>query len=112
VALVGACGADSFAGAALALLNADGVDLGATRTVAKPTGAAFIVVDPAGENAIVVAAGANALASAEQLEGLPFGEGDMLLLQREVPDAQVEARRCWRRSGRAGDAESRPGGDP
>jgi ribokinase len=91
VALVGACGADSFAGAALALINAEGVDLGATRTVARPTGTAFIVVDPSGENAIVVAAGANAAASAEQLEGLPFGHGDLLLLQREVPDAQVEA---------------------
>ncbi len=91
VALVGACGADSFAGAALALLNADGVDLSATRTVAKPTGAAFIVVDPSGENAIVVAAGAHAAARAEQLEGLPFGKGDLLLLQREVPEPQVDA---------------------
>ena len=91
VALVGACGADSFAGLALALINAEGVDLSATRTVAKPTGTAFIVVDPAGENAIVVAAGANAAARAEQLEGLPFGEGDLLLLQREVPEAEVDA---------------------
>jgi ribokinase len=91
VALVGACGADSFAGAALALINAEGVDLSATRTVAKPTGAAFIVVDPQGENAIVVAAGANAEARAEQLEGLPFGKGDLLLLQREVPEPEVDA---------------------
>ncbi len=91
VALVGACGADSFAGAALALINAAGVDLSATRTVGKPTGAAFIVVDPTGENAIVVAAGANAEARAEQLEGLPFGKGDLLLLQREVPEREVEA---------------------
>jgi ribokinase len=65
--------------------------LSATRTVARPTGAAFIVVDPSGENAIVVAAGANASASAAQLEGLPFGQGDLLLLQREVPEAQVDA---------------------
>jgi len=91
VALVGACGADSFAGSALALINAEGVDLSATRTVGKPTGAAFIVVDPQGENAIVVAAGANAEARAEQLEGLPFGEGDLLLLQREVPEREVDA---------------------
>ena len=66
-------------------------DLRATRTVAKPTGAAFIVVDSAGENAIVVAAGANAAVRAEQLDGLPFGAGDLLLLQREVPEAEVEA---------------------
>ena len=91
VALVGACGADGFAAPALALLKEAGVDLSATRQVAKPTGAAFIVVDPAGENAIVVAAGANAEARAGQLEELAFGAGDLLLLQRETPDAEVEA---------------------
>ena len=113
VALVGACGADSFAGAALALLNADGVDLSATRTVARPTGAAFIVVDPAGENAIVVAAGANASARAEQLEGLPFGAG------RSAAAAARSARSAGRRGGgvgeetrREGDAEPRPGRRP
>jgi ribokinase len=91
VALVGACGADGFAAPALALLKQAGVDLSATREVAKPTGAAFIVVDPSGENAIVVAAGANGQARAAQLEGLAFGAGDMLLLQRETPEAEVEA---------------------
>ena len=68
-----------------------GVDLSATREVAKPTGAAFIVVDPSGENAIIVASGANAEARASQLQGLAFGAGDMLLLQRETPEAEVEA---------------------
>ena len=91
VALVGACGADSFAPTALALLKADGVDLSAVRRVEKPTGAAFIVVDPRGENAIVVAAGANAAARAEQLDGLAFGSSDLLLLQRETPEKEVEA---------------------
>ena len=76
---------------ALSLLAADGVDLAFSRATDKPTGAAFITVDPHGENAIVVAAGANALASAEQLKTLPFGAGDMLLLQREVPIPEVEA---------------------
>ena len=65
---------------------------------AKPTGAAFITVDPHGENAIVVAAGANALASAEQLKILPFCAGDMLLLQREVPIPEVEAAAALARS--------------
>jgi ribokinase len=91
VALVGAYGDDGFAKTALSLLAADGVDLAFSRARDKPTGAAFITVDPHGENAIVVAAGANALASAEQLKILPFGAGDTLLLQREVPIPEVEA---------------------
>ncbi len=91
VALVGACGADGFAAPALKLLREAGVDLSATREVAKPTGAAFIVVDPSGENAIIVASGANREARAAQLEGIAFGAGDLLLLQRETPDAEVEA---------------------
>jgi pfkB family carbohydrate kinase len=70
VVMVGAIGKDSFAAEAIALLKADGVDLSATREVAAPTGAAFIAVDAHGENAIVVASGANRLAVAKQLETL------------------------------------------
>ncbi|HLH48160.1 MAG TPA: ribokinase [Roseiarcus sp.] len=91
VAMVGAVGKDAFAGEALALLTADGVDLSATETVAAPTGAAFIAVDANGENAIVVASGANRLARAAQLEKLALGAGDILVLQRETPPAEVEA---------------------
>src|SRR5271170_8094587 len=79
VALVGATGGDAFAAAALALLKADGVDLSATREVAAPTGAAFIAVDAHGENAIVVASGANRYAKAAQLDGLAIGAGDILV---------------------------------
>ena len=91
VAMVGAVGKDSFAAEALALLKADGVDLSATAEVAAPTGAAFIAVDAHGENAIVVASGANRLANAAQLERLAIGSGDTLVLQRETPPAEVEA---------------------
>jgi ribokinase len=91
VALVGATGGDAFATAALALLKADGVDLSATREVAAPTGAAFIAVDAHGENAIVVASGANRRAKAAQLDGLAIGAGDILVLQRETPPPEVEA---------------------
>ncbi len=91
VAMVGAIGKDSFAAEALALLKADGVDLTATAEVAAPTGAAFIAVDGHGENAIVVASGANRLARAAQLEKLAFGSGDILVLQRETPPVEVEA---------------------
>jgi ribokinase len=91
VALVGAVGRDAFAETALSLLAADGVDLAGIARVDAPTGAAFIAVDAAGANQIVVAAGANAHASAAALESMPLGEGDILLLQREVPESECLA---------------------
>jgi ribokinase len=90
VALVGAAGFDAFADTALSLLQADGVDLTSIARTATPTGAAFISVDAAGQNAITVAAGANATARGEQIERLPLRPGDLVLLQREVPDEQNE----------------------
>jgi ribokinase len=95
VALVGAFGRDDFAAAALSLLKADGVDLAASRATHKATGAAFITVDPQGENAIVVASGANAEARASHLEATRLGAHDFLLLQREVPIAEVVAAAAW-----------------
>ncbi len=88
VAMVGAYGRDGFAKPALALLKAGRVDLKASQQVDAATGAAFIVVDAHGENAIVVASGANAQARARQLDALMVKAGDSLLLQREVPDAE------------------------
>ena len=71
VKMVGAYGRDAFADQALSLLKADGVDFSASRAAEKPTGAAFITVDSHGENAIVVAAGANAAVSADQFKASP-----------------------------------------
>lgn len=100
VALVGAVGRDGFAEMALALLAADGVDLTRVARVEAPTGAAFIAVDAEGANQIVVAAGANAQAKAAALESLPLGEGDILMLQREVPESEcVAAARLMKRAG-------------
>ncbi len=91
VLMAGAVGRDGFAAPALALLRGAGVDLSAVAEVEAPTGAAFISVDAEGRNAITVAAGANALACAAALGDLPPGAGGLLLLQREVPDAEGEA---------------------
>jgi ribokinase len=51
-----------------------------------PTGVALILVDGAGENAIVVAPGANAL-----LGGFEVPPADAVLCQLEIPDAAVVA---------------------
>ncbi|SEG42653.1 ribokinase [Bosea lathyri] len=100
VALVGATGRDDFARTALSLLAADGVDLTHVITVDAPTGAAFIAVDADGANQIVVAAGANAHAKADVLEGMALGGDDILLLQREVPEQEcLAAARLMKRAG-------------
>jgi len=100
VALVGAVGRDGFAEIALSLLAADGVDLGHVAHVDAPTGAAFIAVDAAGSNQIVVAAGANAFARSAALDSMPLSERDVLLLQREVPEAEcIAAARSMKRGG-------------
>jgi ribokinase len=88
VTLVGAVGCDGFAEIALGLLAEDGVDLSRVAHTEAPTGAAFIAVDAGGANQIVVAAGANAQAKADAVAGLRPGEGDLLLLQREVPEIE------------------------
>lgn len=100
VAFVGAVGRDPFAEAAVALLRAELVSLAAVATVDAPTGAAFIAVDPRAENAIVVAAGANGRVRAAQLDNVALAKGDVLLLQREVPDSETwAAARLAKRNG-------------
>lgn len=76
--------------AALALLRQDGVDLsGVVACADEQTGVALIAVDKAGENQIVVASGANAALSPEDvnIEGQP----DAILCQLEVPTSCVMA---------------------
>ena len=91
VALVGATGHDGFASPALALLRDAGVVLDDVAEVDAPTGAAFIAVDAEGQNAITVAAGANAEAAANQIRAATLRHGGLLLLQRETPDREGEA---------------------
>jgi ribokinase len=95
VVMVGAVGRDGFADLALDMLAADGVDLTRVVRADAPTGAAFIAVDGEGRNQIVVASGANALAQASALDGLAAKAGDILLLQWEVPDAEILAAARW-----------------
>lgn len=100
VALVGAVGQDGFATPALALLSEAGVDLADVARVEVPTGAAFIAVDAAGANQIVVGSGANGLARADAVVARALRAGDTLLLQCEVPEAQcLIAARTMKRSG-------------
>lgn len=89
--LVGTVGQDRAGDMLLAAAGTDQVEVGALARVPGPSGTALVVVSAAGENAIVVAAGANG--SAERLS--PSGEervrgATVLLCQLEVPRALVQ----------------------
>ena len=92
--LVAAVGDDTEAEGARAALDVAGVDVGAIVTRPGPTGVAHITVDDAGENTIVVASGANALLDGHAVSAAVAdrgGEGTVVLVDLEVPDAAVAA---------------------
>jgi ribokinase len=93
VTMVGAVGSDEAGSAYLARLAALGIDVAGVRVAPGcPTGYALIVVDDAGENTVVVAPGANAAVSRDDLDVLESaGPDDLLLLQLEVPVEVVTA---------------------
>lgn len=88
VVMLGRVGEDDFGDSLIEAMKADGVDTShILRSADAPTGVALITVDAAGQNAIVVASGANAcltiddLLDAEEL----FEEASIVLLQLESP---------------------------
>jgi len=91
VALFGAVGRDAFGAAALANLEACGVDLTGVIAVNAATGVAMIHVDARGENAITVVAGANDEANAGQVPDGSLRPDAVLVMQLEVPLAEVMA---------------------
>jgi ribokinase len=91
VSMAGAVGRDAFADAALDNLVRSGVDLRAVARVEEPTGVALINVDAQGENAITVVPGANARARASQVAEDSLAPGNTLLMQLEVPIAEVSS---------------------
>jgi len=102
VAMVGAVGDDPFGEEALRALRAEGIDTSAVRTASGvATGIALIAVDPAGENQIAVAPGANAVVDAAHVrDALDALAPTVVLASLEVPaDAVGEAGRWCRRSG-------------
>ncbi len=89
VRLFGSVGDDALANEALALLRPAAIDLSGIVVRPGPTGAAFIAVGADGANQIVVAAGANAKTRAEKIIDADISAGDILLVQREVPETEV-----------------------
>ena len=91
VAMVGCVGDDAGGTAYRERLAARGIDVAGVRVVGgHPTGHALIAVSDDGENSIVVVPGANDLLDEREVAAVDaFGEGDVLLVQLEVPRAVV-----------------------
>lgn len=88
VKMVGRVGEDSFADALLEGLRENGVDVSfIVRDAGAPTGVALITVDADGQNAIVVAPGANARLTPTDIDASEelFRGASVLLLQLESP---------------------------
>jgi ribokinase len=87
---IGAVGDDSAADRLIGAMAGAGIDTSQLRQVHGPSGTAIITVDEAGENAIVVAAGANEeLVSIEPGERALIEAATVLIAQLEVPLATV-----------------------
>ncbi|WP_069816411.1 ribokinase [Streptomyces sp. TP-A0874] len=92
VSLVGAVGSDAAGRRLLDGLRAEGVDVGCLRQAEDvPTGQAVVLVDPHGENSIVVSPGANARVGAEEIRAARqrLSSAAVVLAQLEIPVAAV-----------------------
>jgi ribokinase len=85
VRFVSAVGDDEPGRWSLDLLRGAGLDVADVRVTPAPTGQALVLVDPHGENCIVVSPGANLFVTAPE-----HLDADVLLLSLEVPLGVVE----------------------
>ena len=93
VAMVGRVGEDAFGPRLLAGLADHGVDTShVQRDHEAPTGTAMIIVDQAGENAIVVVPGANGRVTPSDVDAAEalLSQAHLLILQFEIPLPTVE----------------------
>jgi ribokinase len=86
--MIGMVGADGYGQALRSSLKSAGVDTsGIIVQQGTETGLAFIYVDENGENTIVLASGANAVLSSEDIRGMErlTDASDIVLMQLEIP---------------------------
>ncbi|WP_026556600.1 ribokinase [Arthrobacter sp. 35W] len=91
VTLIGAVGEDANGAMLLASTAGAGVDVTRVRRTAEPTGVAVISVDAAGENSIIIAAGANGTLAPEHVGAEAFDGAAVVGLCLEVPLETVQA---------------------
>jgi ribokinase len=88
VTMIGRVGDDAFASRLKGNLKTEGVDVTHVSTTPNTTsGVALILVDQGGQNIIVVASGANAKVTPQDVDGAAeaIASADVLLLQLEIP---------------------------
>ena len=84
--MVGCCGDDDFGARLRAGLRVEGIGVAGLRAVpGVASGLALITVDPAGENSIAVAAGANGHAGDAEVAAAFAEPCDVLVLSAEIP---------------------------
>jgi ribokinase len=99
--MIGAVGADGHGDGLTAYLAASGVDVThVARLADAPTGAAYIPIDDAGENLIIVVSGANARVTAADVTADAIGDARIFLTQLEMPVPAIAA--FFERAGRVG----------
>jgi ribokinase len=93
VHLLTAVGDDSFARSGRELWAAEGVDASHVVTVDAATMVGVILVEPTGENRIVIAPGALERLSPDHVAGFGevIGAADLVMVCNEIPQATVEA---------------------
>ena len=94
VTLIGRVGDDDFGSTIRAGLRAEGINIqNVAVTENCATGVAMILVDAQGENAIVVASGANERVTPDDIFGCEscFAEADVVMVQLELPCPTVRA---------------------
>src|SRR5215831_16367241 len=99
--MVGCCGDDEFGARLRAGLAAEGIDVTGLRAIpGAVSGLALITVDPAGENSIAVAPGANGLAGEAEVAAAFAQPCDVLVLSAEIPAPALAAALRLGRGGR------------
>ncbi|MGH3358860.1 MAG: ribokinase [Nocardioidaceae bacterium] len=102
VHMIGAVGDDEYGAQFLDRLGAEGIDATHVMTTGRGTGVGLPLVEPNGENSIVVVPRANLAVTPEDVRAAEaaFATADLLLLQQELPlDSIREAARIAHEAG-------------
>ena len=91
MAFVGHVGADAYGPVVRGMLEEAGVDCATLAVSGRPTAIAVIGIEESGENAIIVASGANLETRADQVPDSLLGPGTTVLCQNEIRTAETFA---------------------
>ena len=91
VSMLGRVGNDSFGPVLIDNLKQNSVETSHVQLTPSATGTAIIVVDPSGQNSIVLSPGANGKVNPADVHAVSFAGYRLLLLQQEIPIETVYA---------------------